>query len=254
VVVRGQVHDDSLAARRASAGGLQATRRRRGRRRLRAVHVAGARPGIILGAERNDRRGPRRLQRPTLQYVRQRVTFPRDGTFPRQMMTCRPGLRWNGLLNAFLSSAAARLVWPGRGARRADSPSRYSRWSQLDQPHPQYEQLRRCFLFGGVEAGERGSRQSGVHLPRVLEAGQAHVPSLQHIHGEISRKVFSAHFGQLGIILVWLAQNDSEQAQATSRRIRAVQPAPRGGSRPKRRARNAPRPKPGRQPTRRHAR
>ncbi len=101
--VRGQVHDDSLAARRASAGGLQATRRRRGRRRLLAVHVAGARPRIVLGTELNERRGLRRLQRHTLQYIRpEGDTFPRDGTFPRQMMTCRPGLRWkSGLLRAF---------------------------------------------------------------------------------------------------------------------------------------------------------
>ncbi len=46
--------------------------------------VAGARPRIVLGAELNERRGLRRLQRPTLQYIRpEGVTFPRDGTFPR---------------------------------------------------------------------------------------------------------------------------------------------------------------------------
>ncbi len=105
IFVGGQVHDDSLAARHASAGGLQATRRRRGRRRLLAVHLAGARPRIVLGAERNERRGLRRLQRHTLQYIRpEGDTFPRDGTFPRQMMTCRPGLRWkSGLRSAFRS-------------------------------------------------------------------------------------------------------------------------------------------------------
>jgi len=31
-----------------------------------------------------ERLSLRRLQRPTLQYIRRKVTFPRDGTFPRQ--------------------------------------------------------------------------------------------------------------------------------------------------------------------------